>query len=302
MQKRVCLKREAKQMQVPYGLPLCAALCLLQSPAGAQVDAQVDEATTKRAAHRVEREWLEYEIGRFSSGRLPVFAGDVKVTQRDRQEITVVEGSALATLSPDSPHTLTIMFPDPQRWLRLTQHPDRPDATDVTRLRALHANSGVSASCADCIAPFADLAGEALFLRLAAEGELLDTRRSRFVIEVAGDLRRIPPRALRLDQLLQLSPDMATWRRRPDAPLRRRGGEAIRDVAAVLRQRAPAPGGDTVRFTCTHETRYTARHFVDLDDLTRFGVRDMTLGDTETCCVDHDRHDGSPVCNGENAQ
>ena len=36
--------------------------------------------------------------------------------------------------------------------------------------------------------------------------------------------------------------------------------------------------------------------------LTRFGVRDVTLGDTELCCVDHARHDGSKVCDGENAQ
>jgi hypothetical protein len=296
------LQAGGKQMQAPRALWLCASLFLIPSLASAQTESRVDEAATKRAVHAVEREWLEHEIGRFASGRFTVLAGDLKVTQRDQKEMTVVEGPALATLSPEAPRALTIVFPDPPRWLRLTQDPATPEVTDVTRLRALHANTGVSARCEDCIAAFADLAEEDLFLRLAAEGELLDAARSRFMVDVAGYLRRIPPEALSLDQLLPLIPDVGSWRRRPDAPLRRRGGQAIRDVSAVLRQPAPAPGGDTARFTCTHETRYTARHFVDLNDLTRFGVRDVRLGDTELCCVNHDRHDGSKICNGEDAQ
>ena len=145
-------------MHVRYALWLCATLVSLQSPAGAQSDAQLDLSATERAAQEVERQWLEHEIGRFASGRDAVFSGEVKVTQRDQDEITVLEGSVLATLSPGAPPTLTIVFPDRQRWLRLTQDPGRPGVTDVTRLRALNANTGVSAACADCMGPFGDLA------------------------------------------------------------------------------------------------------------------------------------------------
>ena len=289
-------------MHIRYTLWLCATLVILQSPAGAQSGATFDPSATRRAAQEVEREWLEHEIGRFASGREAVFSGEVKVTQRDHDEVTVLEGSALATLSPGAPRTLTILFPDRQRWLRLTQDPGRPDVTDVTRLRAPNANTGVSAACADCMAPFADLAKGPILLRVAAEGELLDVAQSRFLVEVAGSLRRIPPETLRLDQILPLSTDIATWRRRPDAPLNTQGGEAVREVAAVLRQHAPPPDGDTVRFTCAFETRYTAQHHIDLNDPSRFGVRNVTLGNTQLCCVDHALHDGSKMCTEEDAR
>ena len=242
IQDRVSFRQVSKQMHIRYALWLCAALVSLQSPAGAQSEAQFDPSATKRAAQEAEREWLEHEIGRFASGRDAVFSGEVKVTQRDQDEITVVEGSALATLSPGAPRTLTIVFPDRQRWLRLTQDPGRPDVTDVTRLRALHANTGVSAACTDCMAPFADLAKGPILLRVAAEGELLDVAQSRFLVEVAGSLRRIPPERLRLDQILPLSTDIATWRRRPDAPLNtqgRRGSPRGRSLAAPT---CAAPG------------------------------------------------------------
>jgi hypothetical protein len=70
----------------------------------------------------------------------------------------------------------------------------------------------------------------------------------------------------------------------------------------MVRQDAPSPHGDTVRFTCVFETNYTARHHVDLRDLTRFGVRDVTLGRTRLCCADHALHDGSKMCTEEDAR
>lgn len=282
-------------MKARHALWLCAALLFAQSPA----TAQFDEGAARRAAQEMEREWLEHEFGRFASGRFAVFSGELKVRQRDREKITIEEGLALATLYPGVTHTLTIVFPDSQRWLRLTQKADRPDLTYVTRLRALNANTGVSATCKDCMTLLADLHGRDLLIRFAAEGELLDVTRSRFVVETVGHLRRIPPETLRLDQILPLGPDIATWRRRPNAPLIPQGREAIRDIANVLRHPAPSPNGNTVRFTCNYETRYTAQHFVNLNDLTRFGVRNLALGDTDLCCVDHALHDGSKTCTEE---
>ena len=75
--------------------------------------------------------------------------------------------------------------------------------------------------------------------------------------------------------------------------------EYLRDVASVLRQPAPAPGGDEERLTCAFETRYSALHFVSRNDPAQFGVRDLKLGDTVLCCVDHPSHDGSKVCDRE---
>ncbi len=282
-----------------YALRLCAMLLILQTPAAAQSQKGFDADATKRAALNVEQARLEHEIGRFSSGRDTVFSGEMKVTQRDRDQIVVAEGKVLAVLSRSSPLTLTIVFPETQRWLQLTQTRSNPSVTDVTRLRARHANTGISATCTDCITSFASLKVGPLFVRLAAEGEVLDVARSRFVVQAAGYLERTPPKALRLNQVLSLRPDIASWLSRPNEPFQTRGRQAIRNVATVLRRRAPAPGGDTARYTCTFETRYTAQHFVNLNDLTRYGVRNLALGDTDLCCVDHALHDGSKICDRE---
>lgn len=283
-------------MRKSHTLLLCVALLLLQGPAGVLSQESFDADATKRAAIEVERAWLDLEIGRFASGRELIFSGELKITQREHDGLVVTEGKALASLSLDSPHTLTILLPDSQRWLRLTQDRNKPNVTEVTRLRALNANSGVSATCTDCIAHFATFKERSILLRLTAQGELLDVARSDFVIELAGHLEPVPPKALRLEQLLLLRPDLDAWLRRPKQTFQTRGREAVRDIVSVLRQRAPSPDGDTVRFTCHYETRYTARHTVNLDDLTQVNVLDLALGDTDLCCVDHARHDGSKIC------
>ena len=288
-------------MHIRYPLWLCATLLILQSHAGAQSDAKFDPSATRRAAQEVEREWLEHEIGRFASGREAVFSGEVKVTQRDHDEVTVLEGSALATLSPGAPRTLTILFPDRQRWLRLTQDSGRPGVTDVTRLRALNANTGVSPLVLTAWPPSRILRG-GLFSFASPPRANSWTLPSRDFWLTWRDSCSAFRQTLRLDQILPLSTDIATWRRRPDAPLRTQGGEAVREVAAVLRQHAPPTDGDAARFHCAFETHYTAQHQIDLNDPARFGVRNVTLGSTQICCVDHTLHDGSKMCTKEDAR
>lgn len=289
-------------MRFHLAFALCAAFLVSPLPVGAQSGVPFDEAAARRAAQEAELAWLEHEIGRFASGRFAVFGGKLTVTQRDRGASLSFEGQALATLSADTPSTLTIVFPDRERWLRLAQSSGQPGVTRVSRLREPNANAGIAATCENCVAELADLARGPVLLRLSARGALLDVARSPFSVEVSGFLRRVPPGSLRLRQVLPLSPGIANWTRRPAAPFRSEGNVAVRDVASILRQPAPPTGGDAQRFTCVFETDYTARHFVQRSDLTRFGVRDVALGETRLCCIDHDLHDASALCEAEDAR
>lgn len=289
-------------MRFHLAFALCAAFLISPLQVGAQSDAEFDEAAARRAAEAAELAWLEHEIGRFASGRATVLEGALTVTQRDRGETLSVEGQALAALSADASPTLTIVFPERRLWLRLAQPAGPSGVTQVSRLRSPNANAGISATCADCLADLAGLARGPVLIRLSADGALLDVSRSRFAVEVSGVLRPVPPRTLRLGQVLPLGPGIENWSRRPSGAFRLQGSEAVRDVTALLRQPAPPPRGDGQRFTCVFETGYTARHVVPRNDLARFGVRDVVLGDTSLCCVDHDLHDGSALCDREDAQ
>lgn len=288
-------------MRLIHFLLICAVFAV-HFPAAAQIIEGYDAEAAARAVNVSERDWLDYEIGAFATGREPVYAGQLKITQKDQDQIVVLEGAVLATLSRDVPSSLTILWPDAQKWVRLTQEGNASTRTQVSRLRPLHATAGGSADCEDCFPPLGTFGKDAQFLRLAAQGRLSDVKRSRFIIELSGYLEIMPPAKLSLDDILQLRPELDAWLRRPKAPFERRGREAVRKISNVLIQRAPAFRDDPMRFICNHETPYTARHHVMLNSLAKYEVRDLKFGKTDLCCVDNARHDGSKICGKELTQ
>ena len=278
---------------------LFVALISFQMTATAQSLEGFDPDAARRAATQAELDWLEHEIGRFASGDEAVFLGQMTVTERDKYGVTVLEGMVLASLSRASPAVLTVVFPKTGKWLRLTQTQFDPIETEVTRLRKPRSTGGVHARCRNCMPPLTEFGTNPIPLSLAAKGELLDVKRSEFGVELSGYLERISTKELDLKRILALRPDLASWIRRPVAKFEAKPNEFLRDVDAVLRQPAPAPGGDEERLTCAFETRYSAQHYVSRKDPARFGVRDLKLGDTVLCCVDLPSHDGSKVCDRE---
>lgn len=276
-------------------------LFLFWAPFSVQAQEIFDAAVTKDAILERERAWLDYEIGRFAAGREAVFSGNVTITQTDRDEVIELDGRAFATLSPGPTATLSIILPESGRWVRLSQNAAAPEVTYVTRLRPQGANDGVTALCTDCMPTLADLPDAPMFLRVTAEGTLVDAERSRFRVDLSGSFERIAPETLNLSDILLLRPDITAAHRRPDSTFGSHDNRAAREVSEVLRHRAPPPA-DRAGLSCYYVTPYTALHVVDRGALSDLQVENVTLGDTFRCCIDNVAHDPTRVCTEESGK
>ena len=135
-----------------------------------------------------------------------------------------------------------------------------------------------------------------------AVGNLHDQRNSTFRIQLTGHLKRLPPSALRLEQLEVLNPGIDSYLHDETEAFERVASEGVRNVERHIRQRVPPTTGAPPQTRCERDTRYTAERFVDLADLSQFGVRKITILGQRVCCLDHDSHGGSEECTKERAQ
>ncbi|MEM1143753.1 MAG: hypothetical protein AAGI88_14320 [Pseudomonadota bacterium] len=246
-----------------------------------------------------EQAWLDYEIGHFASGRETVFTGPVTVVQRDHSEISKLEGQALASLSLGETATLTIVFPEHRRWIRLTQDSQALGVTRITRQRPFNTNPGINASCSDCAPDLFGLETSPLFLRLGADGISLNKLRTAFRMEVSGYLEPIRASELRLEEVLMLRPDIGAAHHRPESSFRLDHGQAVREVSKVFKRRVPPQESRAGEYSCYSLTPYMARHVLNTADLSNIRVEGVSLGQTTRCCVGHAAHDATRVCRRE---
>jgi hypothetical protein len=279
-----------------FGLVL--ALILAPKGPSAQPLEHFDSEAALREARLAELDWLYHEIGVFASGAQTVLSGRLTLRQSDATSEGLRENEVLAAVSKGAPTTLTLIFPKSGEWVQISQDPANPVETSVTRLNPPRSTPGIVARCTACLPALAELGAGPLLIRLAAQGTRLDIDRSGFQIELSGHLAPVAPDRLDLDRILTLRPGFTSWLRRPKTEFEPGPNGFQRKIDGLLRQPAPAPGGDEARLTCAFETRYTATHNVGRDDLRRVSVADLALGETVLCCVDHASHDGAKICDG----
>jgi len=258
-----------------------------------------------------ELDQLHLRIGRFTSGEAAVFVGELKATERGTglESRTLPRGRVVASLvrrekppeSKGSGGTLTAVSARHDLWLRLSQSPDEPGVTRSTLLRPMRATAGVTGSCRACLADLGERPQTLGLDRFVAVGRLRDALGTEFRVELSGRLERVPPNELKLPDLEVLNPGLEHFLRDEVQGFTREGGEGIRRVERQLRQRVPPPEGSPPQTRCERVTHYSAERFVDLADLSRFGVRDPRILSTEVCCLDHDSHGESEECSAEEA-
>jgi hypothetical protein len=254
-------------------------------------------------------EQLHRSIGRFVTGEAVLYAGELAVTERRRgtgaRRLPV--GRVVAALTRDEARsgepaggfTLTIVSADGDGWLRLRQDPEEPGVTRSTPLRPVRATASLAASCAGCLDDLSARPPVLAFRRFTAVGPAGAAAGGELRIELSGTLSRVEPGDLRLADLERLDPGFEALLADEAEPFTRRGDEATRRVEREIRELAPTPPGAPPQTRCERVTRYSAERFVDLKDLGRYGVRDLTLLGTEICCFDHGGHGGDHECTPE---
>lgn len=283
------------------------------SPALSQHSERSPQATYRDVvdlARQQELDQLRRIVGRFVSEQADVYVGEIEARHRGEglTEVRLPTTRVVAALdrspSEDSRSTaaLTIVSPTHGLWLRLSQSSASPAATYSTLLRPLRANAGIVGSCRNCFPELLRRPEWITMDRFMAAGELNDRFSSPFRIEVRGELRRLPPGELRLEDLEALRPDLESYLRDEAEGFSRADGEGVRVVERQIRQRVEPPEDAPPQTRCERVTRYTAERFVDLADLGRFGVRNIRVLGSQICCVDHDDHGGSEVCTREGAR
>lgn len=285
-----------------------------QSPAIDPAISQVqnryqDNVNVIKLAREQELDELNRLIGRYVSGHADVYIGELEAIQSGtgghalRLSPGPVVGALTRTFPSDSDEfdasSLIVVSPANGLWLRLTQSSDNPDVTFATLIRPRRANAGVVGSCRRCFPNLRQRPAYISLPRFMAVGNLRDRRDSTFRVQLKGHLKRLPPGALRLDQLEVLNPGISSYLRKEAEPFKRVAGEGVRKVERHIRQTVPPAAGAPPQTRCELDTRYTAERFVDLADLSRFGVRKITILGQRTCCLDHDDHGGSEECTKE---
>lgn len=260
-------------------------------------------------ARRQELERLEVRIGRFVSGAVAVYAGTLEATEHraGREERRLPEGRVVAALEEHERLpggggpgvSLTVVSVRHGLWLRLDQPRDEPGVTRSTLLRPILASPGITGSCRGCLADFSRRPRTLRLERFAAAGRLRDARGTGFRVELAGRLEPVPPAELALSDLEALDPGLEPRLRDEDRDFTPAGGEGVLRVERRLRQRVPPPAGAPPAMRCDRVVRYAAERFVDLADLSRFGVRELRILGTEICCLNHDLHGEAERCTAE---
>lgn len=259
-------------------------------------------------AKQRELDRLQRRVGSFASGEATVYAGTLAATesQLGRTGKTLPEGPVVAALEERVSLPgggvgvrLTVVSAKHDLWLRLSQSTDEAGITQVTRLRPLHGSPGITASCGGCLADLGKRPETIRLDRVEALGRLRDIANTRFRIELSGRLERVPPSGLKLDDLERLDPGLEAFLRGEVIAFERRGSEGVQRVEGEIRSRVAPPPHSTPETRCERVTRYAAERFVDLNDLGRFGVRDVEVLGREICCLDHDAHGEAEQCSQE---
>jgi hypothetical protein len=292
---------------------LAATLCMLFGalPGDAQDDVRERPATgastpytsVDEEVRQQELERLEHRVGRFASGEVTVYAGDLRAEERrfGRAGETLPRGRVVAALeqrADGSGHHLTVVSTEHGLWLRLAQSADAPGVTRVTGLRPLHGSPGITAECGGCLTELGEAPETIRLEHFSASGRLRDAAGTPFRVELSGRLERIAPSALELADLEPLDAGLDGFLRGEPA-FERRGGEGVQTVRGELRRRVEPPPGSPSQMRCQQVTHYAAERFVDLADLGRSGVREVDVLGREICCFDHDAHGVEEQCSEE---
>lgn len=274
-----------------------ALLSLLLKPAFADA---IDTDRTQKLITELEQAWIAYEIGDFSSGKIPVYAGTLDVTQTELGQQTQISGEVLAVLSKDEHLSLTIIFQDKRNWISLKQTPSEPRKTYMTRIRGFASSDGVLAQCEGCLRQLSAIHPPgSLLLNIAGTGKLYDVRQSPFTVQLSGFLEQVSPTTLSLEDILLLRPEKSAYTRRPKGQFERAQNGALRRVSGVFKADAPEPDGAEIgAYSCYTLTAYETEHSVRFSKPIRATLGAISLGKSVRCCVDHAGHDATRHCEG----
>ncbi len=266
-----------------------------------------DPATIEADRLDSHMQHLQYEVGRFVDGSVPVFVGSVRASDTRGQWDGVHGDGALDTTSavaflettswPGPGLQLVIVDSVTGRTVALRQLDETPGKTSGSLvLDCLGSSYSFPSSCAGCIAGL-DPAADAITIdELVLPGTWFNGgQQADLTVEVALD--RVEPAAVTFDQLTALG-GAACNPNGVGAAYALVDGDLVRSVEGYWSAGVSAPGcsesckredawqpdGVSVIGGCTQDVAYTAKAFLTLSDPTRRGLLDETPGEPTVCC------------------
>jgi hypothetical protein len=222
---------------------------------------------------------LDRLVGQYATGKTPVYRGSF--VARDNlgsvgptyHDGTISATSAIASLAAD---TLTVESPAEGRHVVVSQ----AAGTSLSFVLDDNVSGGASAR-AGSVPPMLTGAPPTITMDLVANGTWGDG--SAMIVSARGSLSRVAASTLAFDDIVHLSMGYAD--RDATSKLVAAGPDRVRTVASELHEPTAVPPGKAF-YECHHVTSYTIDWYVESSNLASYGVRNLQIAKSETCCVD----------------
>lgn len=229
---------------------------------------------------------LDWFVGRFVSGKVPVYRGTVQAHDNTASAFgagnidgDIPLGSAIADLQlglDNGPagqgDSVFIFSPSTKKYLQLHQPANAPGTTQVFMILDEGTSGGRFDSCLDCAPRFADLPPT-----IVLDGVSGRDPESGFATTVSTSLARVSGCSLTFEELLTLDSSESL------PMFERRGDEFVLHLRDSSFAADPSFATGTAD-SCRLATGYTIDLFVNASQPWRFGFRNFVVGEQYTAC------------------
>jgi hypothetical protein len=167
----------------------------------------------------------------------------------------------------------------PAHWIRLAQSPTAPGSSALTIVVPNAVGGGMTGTCTGCLPTLAPTAGTITIGGTVARGKWGNGK----LLEVtaSGTLTRVPLPELSFEQLVAIAEPNTEGAAMKE--FKAVGAEMVRVVERTHSEPTPVPADQTF-YACERITSYELDWFVDRARLVRYGLRNMSIAGTQTCC------------------
>ena len=274
---------------------------------GVEAELIVDPQTeSERFLNQVlEDDWAYFRgiVGQYACGVAPLYRGQVAasdnagdlggghddgVMRGEAVLASLVSGVGLEVIPTivEGPH-LIIFSPQDETRFFMHQPREEPGQTGVSIISSYRSSFGLRGSCDDCLVDLEQRPDD-IAIELTASGAFGNG--DPLIVVASGTLARVPTEDVRWPDIVEVNTLYAEELVKIPAEFEACGNLLVREFTEYYSEGAPAPAGSKWEDygSCTRTVSYTARWWVDTENLARHGIRDFDPQEPAYCCEEPD--------------